>query len=161
MPPAAVITSACASLHMVRLLPRVGLHQCPSEKIRPKDDGAHRFLDHGVRPRPYRRALAQGARSRLRNKARFRESHPTGMLVSRRMPTTFGPSGAKPKPLSRGTEGSNPALSSRESCELAISRRIADCISRSRTDTLPVHIAARCPCSCVYRDRHSWSGRCR
>ena len=37
MPPAAVITSACASLHMVRLLPRVGLHQCPSEKIRPKE----------------------------------------------------------------------------------------------------------------------------
>src|SRR6516225_11770354 len=28
---------------------------------------------------------------------------------------TFGPSGAKPKPLSRGTEGSNPALSSGES----------------------------------------------
>ena len=39
MPPAAVITSACASLHMVRLLPRVGLHQCPSEKIRPKRAG--------------------------------------------------------------------------------------------------------------------------
>jgi len=35
-----------------------------------------------------------------------------------------------------------------KSCELAISRRIADCISRSRTDTLPVHIAVRCPCSC-------------
>ena len=61
----------------------------------------------------------------------------------------------------RGTGSSNPAPSSRESCELAISMRIADCISRSRTDTLPVHIAARCPCSCVYRDRHSWSGRCR
>ena len=60
-----------------------------------------------------------------------------------------------------GTDGSNPSSSSRESCELAISRRIADCLSRSRTDTLPVHIAARCPCSCVYRDRHSWSGRCR
>src|SRR6516165_3641153 len=28
---------------------------------------------------------------------------------------TFGPSGAKPNPLSRGTEGSNPALSSAES----------------------------------------------
>ena len=28
---------------------------------------------------------------------------------------TFGPSGAKPKPLSPGTEGSNPALSSGES----------------------------------------------
>ena len=38
-----------------------------------------------------------------------------------------------------GTDGSNP--SSRESCELAISRRIADCLSRSRTDTLPIHIA--------------------
>ena len=35
-----------------------------------------------------------------------------------------------------------------KSCELAISRRIADCISRSRTNTLPVHIAVRCPCSC-------------
>jgi hypothetical protein len=29
-------------------------------------------------PTAYRRALAPGARSRLRNKARFRESHPTG-----------------------------------------------------------------------------------
>jgi len=47
-----------------------------------------------------------------------------------------------------GTDGSNPSSSSRESCELAISRRIADCLSRSRTDTLPVHIAVRCPCSC-------------
>src|SRR6516165_8768934 len=37
MPPAAVITSACASLHRVRVLPRVGLHQCPSEKIRPRE----------------------------------------------------------------------------------------------------------------------------
>ena len=45
-----------------------------------------------------------------------------------------------------GTDGSNP--SSRESCELAISKRIADCLSRSRTDTLPVHIVVRCPCSC-------------
>src|SRR6516164_2203759 len=52
------------------------------------------------------------------------------------------------KPISRGTESSNPAPSSRESCELAISRRIADCLSRSRTDTLSVHIAVRCPCSC-------------
>ena len=32
-----------------------------------------------------------------------------------------------------GTDGSNPVPSSRESCELAISRRIADCLSRSRT----------------------------
>src|SRR6516162_5290434 len=36
------------------------------------------------------------------------------------------------RPL-RGTDGSNPALSSRESCELAISRRIADCFRRNRS----------------------------
>src|SRR5215469_15214840 len=34
--------------------------------------------------------------------------------------------GGRTRPLLRGTEGSNPACSSRESCELAISRRIAD-----------------------------------
>jgi len=57
-------------------------------------------------------------------------------------------SGLEPPHHPSGTGGSNPSSSSRESCELAISRRIADCISRSRTDTLPVHIAVRCPCSC-------------
>ena len=32
-----------------------------------------------------------------------------------------------------GTEGSNPLSSSRESCELAISRRIADCFRRNHS----------------------------
>src|SRR6516225_9147154 len=39
---------------------------------------------------------------------------------------TFGPSGAKPKPLSPGTEGSNSALSSGESDELSLRSVVPD-----------------------------------
>ena len=39
--------TACASLHLVRVLPRVGLHQCPSEKIRPREPACGRpILSH-------------------------------------------------------------------------------------------------------------------
>ena len=45
---------------------------------------------------------------------------------------TFGPSGAKPKPLSRGTEGSNPSPSSEESATNRSRRRRWNATSKRR-----------------------------